>query len=108
MIQKDPTRMKTRFHFLFLAIVASMPVLVDAQTPVPTISSISPLSAFTGATVMITGTNFNATASSNIVYFGAVQATVTAASASNLTVTVPAGALYGPVSATVNGLTGYS
>jgi hypothetical protein len=57
---------------------------------------------------VITGTNFNPVASNNIVYFGAVKATVSAASINSLTVTVPNSASYGPVSVTTNGLTAYS
>jgi len=48
--------------------------------------------------VTIAGTNFNTTAANNIVYFGATRATVTAATATGLTVTVPAGATYKPIS----------
>ena len=52
--------------------------------------------------------NFDPTPSNNIVYFGAVQAVVTAASATNLMVTVPVGATYAPITETVNGLTAYA
>ena len=46
----------------------------------------------------------------NIVYFGAVKATVTSGTTISLTVTVPAGATYQPISVLDNatGLTGYS
>ena len=40
----------------------------------------------------ITGAGFNATAAQNVVFFGATQAAVTAASPGSLTVTVPLGA----------------
>ncbi|MFZ4621461.1 MAG: LamG-like jellyroll fold domain-containing protein, partial [Bacteroidota bacterium] len=75
---------------------------------VPTISSFTPLSATAGTSVTITGTNFSATASSNIVRFGSVTGTVTAASTTSLTVTVPNGSLYGQISVTVNGYTRFS
>ncbi|MFX9031461.1 IPT/TIG domain-containing protein, partial [Acinetobacter baumannii] len=42
----------------------------------------------------MTGTNFNTTTTNNIVFFGATQATVTAATATSLTVTVPTGATF--------------
>jgi FG-GAP-like repeat/IPT/TIG domain/FG-GAP repeat len=76
----------------------------------PTISSFSPSSGTIGTSVTITGTNFNTTAVQNIVYFGATKATVTAASATSLTVTVPTGATYQPITVlnTVNGLSGSS
>ncbi len=56
----------------------------------------------------ISGTNFSATAASNIVCFGAVRAAVLVASPTNLAVTVPPGAIFAPVTVTVGGLTAYS
>jgi hypothetical protein len=76
--------------------------------PVPVITSFSPLLGTNGEPVMISGTNFSATAADNIVYFGAVQATVLSASPTELVVTVPVGATYAPVTVTVDGLTAYS
>lgn len=64
----------------------------------PAVTSVSPNSAIPGTTVTINGSNFNATAASNTVYFGATKAAVTGGSTSALTVTVPAGATLGPVS----------
>ena len=75
---------------------------------VPVISSFSPASGTNGTVVTIVGANFSASAASNIVYFGAVQATVLSASPTGLVVTAPTGATYAPVTVTVNGLTGYS
>jgi len=76
----------------------------------PAISSISPAQAAIGANVIITGNNFNTTAAKNIVYFGNVKATVSNASATQLNVTVPAGAGYGLISVlnTDSRLSGYS
>ena len=74
----------------------------------PTITSFSPTSGPIGTAVTITGTNFSTTDANNIVFFGATKATVTGASTTQLTVTVPAGATYQPISITVGGLTGYS
>ncbi|MGO8836785.1 MAG: FG-GAP-like repeat-containing protein [Limisphaerales bacterium] len=76
--------------------------------PVPVISSFIPASGTNGTVVTISGTGFSAQAAADIVYFGAVQATVSSASPTSLTVTVPAGATYAPVTVTVNGLTAYS
>ncbi len=78
--------------------------------PVPTITSFSPASGAIGSNVTITGTGFNATVAQNIVFFGATQAVVTAASATSLTVTVPLGATYQCLSVTnlAAGLTAYS
>ena len=74
----------------------------------PVITSFSPSSGAAGTVVNISGLNFDPTPSNNIVYFGAVQAVVTAASATNLVVTVPVGATYAPITETVNGLTAYA
>lgn len=74
----------------------------------PVISSFSPVSGSVGISVTITGSNFSTTAANNLVYFGPVRATVTAATASSLTVTVPAGANFQPISVTVAGLTAYA
>jgi gliding motility-associated-like protein len=73
----------------------------------PTITSFSPTSAVVGATLTITGTNFNATPANNTVFFGPVKATVTAATITSLTVTVPTGAAFGPINV-VNTVTGLS
>jgi hypothetical protein len=67
------------------------------KAQVPTITTFSPLSGAAGSSVTIAGTNFNTTAANNTVFFGATKATVTAASATSLTVTVPFGATYAPI-----------
>ena len=66
-----------------------------AQAPV--ITSFSPASAKPGDAVTLTGTGFNTTTTNNIVFFGATRATVTAATATSVTVTVPTGATYAPI-----------
>ncbi len=63
----------------------------------PTIISFTPSSGAPGTLVTITGNNFNATAANNIVFFGAVQATVSAATETSLSVIAPAGATYAPI-----------
>jgi hypothetical protein len=74
----------------------------------PVITSFSPRSGPIGTTVTINGSNFSSTAANNFVWFGAVKATVAAATSTTLTVSVPAGATYQPISVTVNGFTDYS
>ena len=76
--------------------------------PLPAISSISPQSGDTGISVTVNGTNFSSTPSENVVYFGTVRAAVTAATSTELNVTVPLGASYAPVTVTTHGLTAYS
>lgn len=75
---------------------------------IPAISSIAPTSGPVGSTVTITGTNFSATPDNNTVRFGATQATVTAATTTQLTVSVPAGATYAPITVKVADRTAYS
>ncbi len=73
----------------------------------PVITSFSPTSGSVGTFVKILGSNFNTIAANNIVYFGATKATVSSVSLSSLTVIVPSGATYEPISITSNGLTVY-
>ena len=62
------------------------------------ISSFAPVYGRTGSlgttTIVITGTGFSATAANNIVFFGAVHTPALTATATELTVMVPAGATY--------------
>ena len=81
--------------------------VLPSQT-VPVISGFSPGSAVLGATIAIAGTNFSPVTASNLVRFGAVTAPVLTASVTNLTVTVPAGAVFAPITVTVGGLTAYA
>lgn len=66
------------------------------QAP-PVISSFSPLSGPAGTVVTITGTGFNPAVNGNSVYFGAGKAIVLTASATQLTVQVPASATFRPI-----------
>src|SRR5579872_6537300 len=86
------TKKRLLSSFIILFFVAR----TFAQAPV--ITSFSPASGAIGTIVTITGAGFNATAANNIVFFGATMATVTAASTTSLTVTVPVGATYQPIS----------
>ena len=68
-----------------------------AQAPV--ISYVTPSLRIPGMADTIHGTNFNPIAGNNVVFYGATQASVTGVSSDTaLFVTVPAGALYAPVS----------
>ncbi|OQP53457.1 hypothetical protein A4H97_23725 [Niastella yeongjuensis] len=92
-----------RFPVIFLVIFFASPLFAQ-----PSISSFTPLAAPAGATVVINGSNFSTTTTDNIVFFGAMRAVVTAATAGSLTVTVPAGATYGYITVTRSYLTAYS
>jgi hypothetical protein len=88
------------FYLLFLINFG-----VGAQ---PTISSVTPSYGQIGSTIVITGTNFSATPSNNTVFFGAIKAIVSSASSNSLSVTVPNGVTYSPISVTVNNLSAFS
>jgi large repetitive protein len=79
-------------------------------TNAPVISSFSPISGSIGTIVTISGSNFSSIPSENIVYFGAVKANVLSSMNNSLTIQVPAGATYQPISVTrpTLGLTGHS
>jgi hypothetical protein len=74
----------------------------------PTIASFDPTSGHIGTSVTITGTGFDSAPANNIVFFGATKAVVTAASTTELTITVPLGATYEPISVNTNGLIAHS
>ena len=75
----------------------------------PTITGFSPSSGPVGTIVTITGTNFNnPIPTGNTVFFGATKATVNTATTNQLTVVVPSGATYQPISILVSGQLAYS
>jgi large repetitive protein len=73
--------------------------------PAPTISSFSPTSGRTGTAVTITGTAFTG---ATVVRFGGVRASFVINSATQITATVPVGAVTGKISVTTPGGTGTS
>jgi gliding motility-associated-like protein len=75
----------------------------QASIAAPTITSFSPGTGPIGTTVIITGTNFSSSPASNTVKFANNRtATVTASTTTSLTVTVPASAITGKITVTVN------
>jgi YD repeat-containing protein len=72
------------------------------------ILNFTPQTGPVGTTVTIQGQGFSTTPSANTVQFNGTPATVSAATASTLTVTVPASATTGPISVTVAGTTATS
>jgi hypothetical protein len=76
----------------------------------PVITSFTPAFGYVGSVVTINGTGFNNTAANNTVYFGGARAVVLTANAggTQLTVKVPSGSTYSPISVTNNTLTAYS
>ena len=65
--------------------------------PVPTITGFSPTSGPIGTVVTLTGTNFSTTPANNVVKFNGTASTVTAATATSITVSVPAGSTTGKI-----------
>lgn len=74
----------------------------------PVISSFAPTSGIIGTQVIISGSGFSPIPTNNFVFFGKVRATVSSATTTSLSVVVPSGATYEPVSVSVNNLTGFS
>jgi uncharacterized protein (TIGR03437 family) len=75
---------------------------------VPVVAGFTPASVAAGGTLTINGSNFATTPAGNTVTIGGQIAVVTAASATQLTVTVPANASTGKITVTVNGQSGSS
>jgi mono/diheme cytochrome c family protein len=82
--------------------------VTPAVIPAPTITSFSPANGAVGTTVTITGTNFSTIVADNTVKFNGTTATVSAASATSLTVAVPTGATTGSITVAVGGKTATS
>ena len=82
-------KMRERIFVILLLVTLSGSV---AFGQVPTISDINPTSGEVGTEITITGTNFDTTPENNIVYFGGVETAVSAATSTELTVVIPAGA----------------
>lgn len=74
----------------------------------PAITSVTPSFGQPGSVVQILGVNFDTAPAQNTVYFGPTRAEVVAASPSALTVHVPWGAAFAPITVTANGLTASS
>ncbi|MER3373231.1 MAG: BspA family leucine-rich repeat surface protein [Allomuricauda sp.] len=98
---------KLLFLALFaLGLVISCSKDDSPSTPVakaPTISGLTPSSGPVGTVFVISGTNFSTTPSKNTVKIGTTTATVSAATATKITTSVPQGATTGKVSVTVGG-----
>ncbi len=69
--------------------VGSATIVVKPSASAPTITSISPTAMVPGAAATLTGTGFSATLANNAVTVHGISATVTAASATELSIVVP-------------------
>ncbi|MGE3724744.1 MAG: IPT/TIG domain-containing protein [Candidatus Sericytochromatia bacterium] len=86
-----PTASSNGAVFLPLPAATPMPIPTPTPIPGPMINNLSVANACPGTAIQINGTGFSATPASNTVKFDATVATVTAASTTQLTVTVPTG-----------------
>jgi gliding motility-associated-like protein len=86
--------MKSLKQILFVLLFTFSGFLALSQT---VINSFSPTNGDVGSSITISGSGFDATTSNNVVYFGGAQATVISASTSSLSVTVPKGSTYDPI-----------
>ncbi|SEO65049.1 IPT/TIG domain-containing protein [Mucilaginibacter gossypiicola] len=91
-----------------LSTIIAFAYALTAYAQAPVISSFSPSSGPIGATVTIKGSNFSPIATNNIVHFGGVKAIVASATVNAITVKVPGGSTYEPISVTANNATAYS
>jgi hypothetical protein len=94
--------------FLMLCMAFEFLVALPLKAQVPIINSFEPLSGSIGTVVTISGSNFGPDVADNMVYFGATKAAVTASTQNQLTVMVPVGATFQPITVTTGGLTAYS
>jgi beta-lactamase class A len=83
-------------------------VIPPAPPTWPTITGFTPQSGPTGTVVTITGMNFSTNRFVNRVSFGAARARVLTSTKQSLTVEVPVGATYEPISVNVGSFTAYS
>jgi len=90
-----------------ISLCISLSIFLSIQAAAPTITSFSPTSGVVGAVIYINGTGFSTTLTNNIVYFGPVKATISAATTIKLTVNVPSGSAYAPITV-LNTVTGLS
>ena len=95
----------TNYNIGFNGNTATGTILNDDASP-PTISSFTPTSGSAGTSVVITGTNF--TGANSVKFNGVAATTYTVNSATQITVTVPAGATTGTISVTTPAGTGTS
>ncbi len=81
-----------------------------SSSPPPVVFGFTPASGLPGVLVTITGNNFGPAVNDNIVYFGAVKANITSASATQIVCTAPVGGSFEALSVlnTTNNLSGQS
>lgn len=91
--------------FLLLFSVFPFFSILNSQ---PLISSFSPQSGKVGDTINIVGNGFSTIPADNAVFFGSIKAAVISSTSASLSVAVPGGAVYGPITVTTQNLVGVS
>ncbi len=101
--------MSKHLHSNFNAVCFFLLLTVIHASAQPTINSFTPASGLVGTNVIISGNNFNGVGA-DIVYFGAVKASVINATTTSITALAPPGSTYQPISVLNfnTGLTGYA
>ncbi len=97
---KPHTLRYTRYFLLALLLATSIPVFAQ-----PKITSVSPgRGPLRHDPITINGSNFDAVAAHDAVYLGPVKATIVSATTGVLTVKVPTGTAYAPLTGWADGL----
>ena len=108
----DPVRTNTTFNVMYdVPPVVQAAVKLDEKTvfyPKPVIAGFSPAGNFNGQQVTLTGSNFEAKPTDNIVKVNGLSAQVVSGSTTQLIITVPQGATTGRISVTTSGGTATS
>lgn len=96
-------------YFYFFVIVVSIVFLPNATLiGQPAITDFTPQSGSIGTSVTINGSGFLVGNTNNIVFFGAVKGQITNATTTAITVNVPLGATYKPITVVTGGLSASS
>jgi large repetitive protein len=101
----DPNGNETTYTYDAIGNMLSITTSTVGSGSALAIFNFTPQQGGIGATVTIQGQNFSATPTADVVKFNGTAATVTAATTSTLSVTVPSGATTGPISVTVGSAT---
>jgi hypothetical protein len=98
----------SKVRTLALAAIVLIGLFVPVSAQPISVTSFSPTTGAAGTVVTVFGTGFPAVTSDAVVRFGGVRGEVLSSSSTVLTVRVPAGASYEPLSVTAGGLTVFS
>lgn len=96
------------YSFFIVVLLISLYSEKGVYAQAPVITALTPRIARVGDTVTISGSNFSAAITNNILYFGSVRGQVVDASTSQIKAIVDSGAVFSPISVlnATNGLTG--